>query len=107
MAHHKFHRVLIGNGIDPNRATILSVEQKNLSAQIIYVEFEGIQYRIDGFTKTVVENSNKNETWNVSKNDVKKPRGWHFRDVFVDSEGNVYHKGIEQPELKGTLEQSI
>lgn len=31
------------------------------------------------------------------------PRGWHFKKVFVDKEGNVYHKGVEQPELKGTL----
>jgi hypothetical protein len=32
-----------------------------------------------------------------------RPRGWQFMSVFVDSEGNVYHKGVEQPELKGTL----
>lgn len=32
-----------------------------------------------------------------------KPRGWHLRKVFVDKKGNVYHKGIEQKELKGTL----
>ena len=33
---------------------------------------------------------------------VKKPRGWHFMDEFVDSEGNVYHKGKLQPQLKST-----
>lgn len=33
----------------------------------------------------------------------KKPRGWHFKKVFVDKFGNVYHKGVIQPELKGTL----
>ncbi|NPV12879.1 MAG: hypothetical protein HPY57_13995 [Ignavibacteria bacterium] len=33
---------------------------------------------------------------------VKKPRGWHFYEEFVDSEGNVYHKGKLQPHLKGT-----
>ena len=32
------------------------------------------------------------------------PRGWRFMKVFVHSNGSVYHKGIEQPELKGTLE---
>jgi hypothetical protein len=32
-----------------------------------------------------------------------KPKGWHFMEVFVDSEKNVFHKGKEQPELKGTL----
>ncbi len=32
------------------------------------------------------------------------PKGWKFMKVFVYSDGTVYHKGIEQPELKGTLE---
>lgn len=32
------------------------------------------------------------------------PRGWALRKVFVDSDGNVFHKGVEQPKLKGTLE---
>jgi pyruvate/2-oxoacid:ferredoxin oxidoreductase alpha subunit len=34
----------------------------------------------------------------------RKPRGWKFMKEFVDKEGNVYHKGVEQPELKGSLE---
>jgi len=33
----------------------------------------------------------------------KKPKGWHFMKIFVDSEGNVFHEGVEQPTLKGTL----
>ena len=32
-----------------------------------------------------------------------KPRGWAFMKEFVDKDGSVYHKGIEQPKLKGTL----
>jgi len=32
-----------------------------------------------------------------------KPRGWQFMKEFVDEQGNVYHKGVEQPTLKGTL----
>lgn len=39
---------------------------------------------------------------NVVKDD-KKPRGWHFMKEFVDKSGNVYYKGVEQPELKNTL----
>jgi len=31
-------------------------------------------------------------------------RGWQFMKVFVDPQGNVFHKGKEQPKLKGTLE---
>jgi hypothetical protein len=31
-----------------------------------------------------------------------KPRGWRWMKEFVDKEGNVYHKGVEQLELKGS-----
>jgi len=31
-----------------------------------------------------------------------KPPGWHFYKEFVDTDGKVYHKGIEQPKLKDT-----
>ena len=32
-----------------------------------------------------------------------RPPGWHFMKEFVDGDGNVFHKGKEQPKLKGTL----
>ena len=32
-----------------------------------------------------------------------RPPGWHFMKEFVDKKGSVFHKGKEQPELKGTL----
>jgi len=32
-----------------------------------------------------------------------KQRGWQFMKEYVDEEGNVYHKGVEQPDLKDTL----
>ena len=32
-----------------------------------------------------------------------RPPGWHWMSEFVDKKGNVFHKGKEQPELKGTL----
>ena len=35
-----------------------------------------------------------------------RPRGWKWMAVFVDRDGTVYHKGIEQPDLKGTIEPS-
>ena len=31
-----------------------------------------------------------------------RPAGWHFMNEFVDKWGNVFHKGVEQPKLKGT-----
>ncbi len=36
-----------------------------------------------------------------------RPAGWHFMNEFVDKDGNVFHKGKEQPKLKGTLEPTI
>ena len=32
-----------------------------------------------------------------------RPAGWHFMKEFVDKDGNVFRRGKEQPELKGTL----
>ena len=32
-----------------------------------------------------------------------RPLGSHFMNEFVDKDGNVFHKGKEQPKLKGTL----
>ena len=32
-----------------------------------------------------------------------RPPGWHWMTEFVDKKGNVFHKGKEQPELRGTL----
>jgi hypothetical protein len=37
----------------------------------------------------------------VSSTTSVKPRGWKWMKEFVDSTGNVWHKGVEQPELKG------
>ena len=31
-----------------------------------------------------------------------RPSGWHFMNEIVDKDGTVYHKGKEQPKLKGT-----
>jgi hypothetical protein len=32
-----------------------------------------------------------------------KPKGWKFMKLYVHKDGTVYHKGVEQPSLKGTL----
>ena len=31
-----------------------------------------------------------------------RPAGWHWMNEFVDKDGTVYHKGVEQPHLKLT-----
>ena len=43
------------------------------------------------------------ETIKRQKVSSGKPAGWHFMSEFVDKDGNVFHKGKEQPKLKGTL----
>jgi hypothetical protein len=35
---------------------------------------------------------------------VGYPKGWKFMKEFVHENGTVYHKGEEQPDLKGTLQ---
>ena len=32
-----------------------------------------------------------------------RPAGWHWMAEFVDKDGTVYHRGKEQPKLKGTI----
>jgi ribosomal protein S27E len=41
-------------------------------------------------------------SWKKQKK-TGRPAGWHWMKEFVDKDGNVFHKGKEQPELKGTL----
>ena len=36
-----------------------------------------------------------------------KPKGWKFMKVYVHKDGTVYHKGIEQSSLKGTLPVTV
>ena len=38
-----------------------------------------------------------------TKRNSGKPSGWHFMKIFVDKDGNVYFRGINQPKLKGTI----
>ena len=43
------------------------------------------------------------DTGNPAYKPTGRPSGWHFMNEFVDKDGNVFHKGVEQPKLKGTL----
>ena len=36
-----------------------------------------------------------------------RPAGWHWMNEFVDVDGNEFHKGKEQPKLKGTLKPTV
>jgi hypothetical protein len=37
----------------------------------------------------------------TQKKKVGYPKGWRFMNEFVHADGTVYHKGVEQPDLKG------
>ena len=43
------------------------------------------------------------ETSTPKRQPTGRPAGWHFMNEFVDKDGTVFHKGVEQPKLKGTL----
>ena len=43
------------------------------------------------------------EFFKSTKPKTGRPPGWHFMNEFVDKDGTVFHKGKEQPKLKGTL----
>ena len=36
-----------------------------------------------------------------------RPKGWKFMRLFVATDGTVFHKGVEQPDLKGTLPVTV
>tara|TARA_R110002074_G_scaffold169177_1_gene330848 strand:- start:3264 stop:3809 length:546 start_codon:yes stop_codon:yes gene_type:complete len=36
-----------------------------------------------------------------------KPRGWAFMAEYVHADGTVYHKGVEQPKLKGKKKPTV
>ena len=39
----------------------------------------------------------------VERKRVGYPKGWRFMNLFVHADGTVYHKGVEDNNLKGTL----
>lgn len=53
----------------------------------------------------VIQFFNKALEKNVQKQtSIRKPRGWAFMAEYVDSVGNVYHKGKLIPQLFGTIQ---
>ena len=49
----------------------------------------------------LLTDAEKEKLFGVSTVTSVKPRGWKWMKEFVDSKGNVWHKGVEQPELNG------
>jgi len=109
----KIFRIIKGNGLKPENFE--SIDDNGH----IYVFEDGIRYELINFTKKIVEENktsedeisdedltdilttlNESEQVSLSEDElkrikaIKKPRGWHFKDEFIDSEGNIYHKGV-------------
>jgi hypothetical protein len=74
----------------------------------IEVEQERLKKEFEELKKKQEEELEKKLKKKPAKKPAKKsvegkPRGWHLMAEFVDSEGNAFHKGVEQPQLKGTI----
>ena len=71
---------------------------RNVSTDIKYVVSDrALQSRMYKMFPEEFENKTK------QYKPTGRPAGWHFMNEFVDKDGNVFHKGKEQPKLKGTL----
>ena len=71
---------------------------RNVSEDVTYVVSDrALQSRMYKMFPEDFENKTK------SYQPTGRPAGWHFMNEFVDKDGNVFHKGVEQPKLKGTL----
>lgn len=55
----------------------------------------------------VIDSLVKSDKRTTTKRRVGYPKGWRFMKEFVHSNGTVYHRGVEQPELKGTLQPTV
>jgi len=97
-----------------------NIEIKELNQYITWLEDRSLVERV----KNIKKNRNKENVTSFGVNEIEqtpiktiyteseikhleeeakkidKPRGWHFKNEYIDSEGNVYHKGKLQPHLK-------
>ena len=72
---------------------------RNVSTNVKYViSDKALQSRMYKMFPEEFENNTK-----PAYKPTGRPAGWHFMNEFVDKDGNVFHKGKEQPKLKGTL----
>ena len=71
-------------------------EYQKVDSPIGYITCSGCVVKIDMMTFP--------DTIKKQKVSSGRPAGWHFMNEYVDKDGNVFHKGKEQPDLKGTLE---
>jgi len=112
----KLKRIIAANDLDIVKTKYIETIVKN-GKNIIVVENEGIKYELDGNIKTEIKKTETitelieedyvtyTEEYLEKIKDLPKPRGWHFRPVFVDEENNVYFKGELQQDLRGKYDK--
>jgi len=87
------------NGVPYMDCKITGEPVKNVSTEVKEVigdkALQASMYKMFPETFDVVNKPQRKKTG--------RPAGWHFMNEFVDKDGNVFHKGKEQPKLKGTL----
>lgn len=97
--HKRIEKLLESNSLDAHKSKILESKMIN-GKTILIIECDDITYEVDGLNKRIINDNNQILEKKIE--DVKtKPRGWHFRPVFVDINYEVYFNGKLQPELKG------
>jgi hypothetical protein len=96
-------KLIMFHKLDPTKVVILDSTDNTIK-----IQYDNKLYHLIGREMILIEdaviidepvNEPVNEIETVKKEN-DKPRGWHFKKEFIDSEGNVYHKGVEQPHLK-------
>ena len=102
-------KIMMYHKLDPMKVIVLESTEN-----VIKIQYDNKIYHLIGREMILIKdaviinepvNDTVNDTVNEPVNDtvkkeIDKPRGWHFKKEFIDSEGNVYHKGVEQPHLK-------
>lgn len=105
MNKEKIYRIITANGLKKENFDSVSENGD------IFVTEDGVLYKLNGFNKAIVSNSlevssnNKTNKIEPSKDkhrsedeidrimNIKKPRGWHFSNKYIDDEGNIFIKG--------------
>lgn len=75
--------------------------KKNIKNNSVFISYNETDLLESGTIKTIYTEEEIRLLENEAKK-VKKPRGWHFKEEYIDDKGNVYHKGKLQPHLKRT-----
>lgn len=84
---HPVHRLLKIHGW---KYTDVEIKSINDDASINLIAPDGNEYNIRGDVKTLIIEA-------VTETKSKKTRGWHMKAEFIDTDGTVYHFGVEQP----------